>query len=151
MEEREEKQKKDKWTLILVVVLLLFLLFSVSAGVFLVSQRTTLFGRAFGPKAIGEISLENSYVFASPLMARAGSQEKIRVTVFILDTEGRGAYGKPVFLGQDERLEITSVQPVTDNLGRAIFDVAAATPAEYFIEARVDNRVLPQRVKVSFR
>ena len=105
------------------------------------------------PRAVevGEISLENSYVFASPLSAEIGGREKIRVTVFVLDTEGRGVYGKPVFLGQDERLEITSVQAVTDNLGRAIFDISATTVADYFIEARVENRILLQRAKVNFR
>lgn len=150
--QEEMKKKKDsKKAIILTLIILLLLLFSVGIGVVLVSQRTTFFGRALGPLSRGEISLENSYVFASPLVAQANGKEKIRVTVFVLDTEGKGVEGKPVFLGLNERLEINPVQAVTDNLGRAIFDIATTSPAEYLIEARVENRVLSQRVKVSFR
>ena len=130
------------------ILLLLFLLFSLVLGLILVQRKVFFLPRAI---EVGQSSLENSYVFASPLAAKADGKEKIRVTVFILDTEGRGVEGKPVFLGQDERLRVTLVRTVTDNLGRAIFDVAAIAPAEYFIEAKVENRVLPQRVKVSFR
>ena len=130
------------------LLLLLFLLFSLVLGLILVQRRVFFLPRAV---ELGQISLENSYVFASPLAAKADGKEKIRVTVFILDTEGRGVKGKPVFLGQDERLRITLVRTVTDDLGRAIFDISATTPAEYFIEAKVENRILPQRVRVSFR
>ena len=73
------------------------------------------------------------------------------MTAFILDSQGKGVIGEVVFLGQDERLEITPVQTITDNLGRAIFDISSKTPVDYLIEARVGNKVLPQRVKVSFR
>lgn len=132
----------------LAVAFLLFLLFGLIVGSILVQRRALFLPRAV---EVGKISPENSYVFASPLTAKADGKEKIRVTVFVLDTEGRGVEGKPVFLGQDERLEITSVQAVTDSLGRAIFDVSTTTAAEYFIEARVENRALPQRVKISFR
>ena len=113
---------------ILGVIFLLILLLSIVIGLFLLQRRVL-----FLPKAaeIGEISYENSYVFASPLTARANGKEKIRVTIFILDTEGRGVEGKPVFLGQDERLEIKPIQPVSDSLGRAIFDVTATAPADY--------------------
>lgn len=130
------------------IVFLLFLLLALIVGLILVQRKVFFFPRAV---EVGKISLENSYVFASPLTAKAGGGERIRVTVFILDTEGRGVYGKPVFLGQDERLEIVPVQAVTDNLGRAIFDISATAPADYFIEAGVESKVLPQRVKVSFR
>ncbi len=138
--------------IVLAIFILLILLFSLGATIILVRQRTTFFGRAFTPSTgSGEVVLENSYLFASPLQAQANGKEKIRVTIFLLDSQGKGVYSQPVFLGQDERLEITPVQAVTDELGRAIFDVAAKVPAEYLIEARVNNQVLPQRGKVSFR
>jgi len=144
--------KRSRRGIILAIVILLILLFSLGATVVFIRQRTTFFGRAFIPStSSGGVALENSYLFASPLSAQANSKEKIRITIFLLDSQGRGVYGKPVFLGQDERLETTAIQAVTDELGRAIFDVTAKVPAEYFIEARVDNQVLPQRVRVSFR
>ena len=150
IEVREENQKRDKKTLLLALIVLLLLLFSLGAGVFLVSQRTTFFGRAYFPQVGGEVSLDNSYVFASPLAAKADGKERIRVTIFILDNQGRGIQGKSVWLGQNEQLEIEAVQAVTDSLGRAIFDLVASKAADYLIEAKVDNQVLPQRAKVSF-
>lgn len=137
---------------ILGILIIIFLLLALAATVVFIRERTTFFGRAFGPStSAGEVAIDNSYLFASPLQAQADGKEKIRVTVFILDSQGKGVTGEAVFLGQDERLEIFPVQPVTDDLGRAIFDISARTPGEYLIEARVGNQVLPQRVKASFR
>ena len=144
--------KRSRRGIILAIVILLILLFSLGATVVFIRQRTTFFGRAFTPStSSGEITLENSYLFASPLSAQANSKEKIRITIFLLDSQGRGVYGQAVFLGQNESLEISSIQAVTDELGRAIFDVSAKNPAEYLIEARVGSEVLPQRVRVNFR
>lgn len=146
----EKKSSKRGW--IAAFLILLFLLFSLGAMVVFIRERTTFFGRALGPPTgTGEVALENSYLFASPLSARADGKEKIRVTIFILDTEGMGVFGQPVFLGRDERLEITQIRGVTDNLGRAIFDIASTTANEYFLEAKVNNQLLPQRVKINFR
>ena len=133
------------------LIILVFLLISLGVTIIFVRQRTAFFGRATAPSVGGEIALDNCYLFASPLQAQANGSEKIRVTAFILDSQGKGVTGEAVFLGQDERLEITPVQTITDNLGRAIFDISSKTPVDYLIEARVGNKVLLQRVKVSFR
>jgi hypothetical protein len=149
--EKEEK-KKSKWGIVFLVLLLLLLLFSLFWGVSFIGRRTAFWGRAFSPGlGVGEVALENSYLFASPLSALSGGQEKIRVTIFLLDSQGRGVPGKTVFLGQNENLEVKSIQGITDNLGRAFFDVGALVPADYLIEAAVDNQVLPQRIKLNFR
>jgi len=137
-----------KTTLILLVVL--FLLFSLVGLVFFISQRTTFFGRAYKPTIGTNFSPQNSYLFASPLRAAADGQEKIRVTVFLLDSSGKGVVGQTVFLGQNERLTISPIQPTTDELGRAIFDISANSAGEYLIEARVGSEILPQRVKIIF-
>ena len=52
---------------------------------------------------------------------------------------------------EDERLEVREVQSITDNIGRAMFDVSSSVSTDYFIEANVQNQVLPQKVKVSFQ
>jgi hypothetical protein len=145
-------QKKSKKGIFLAIIVLLILLFSLWFAVFFIGQRTTFWGRAFTPRTeIGEVVLDNSYLFASPLSAQADGREKIRVTVFLLDSQGKGVPGKVVFLGQNEKLKVDSVQAVSDNLGRAIFDVSSVSSADYLIEAKVDNQVLPQRVKLNFR
>jgi len=143
-----EPKREDNKRFIWLILLILLLLSSLVIGVVLVQRKVFFLPRAV---EVGEISPENSYVFASPLISQADGKEKIRVTVFILDTEGRGVSGKPVSLGRDERLEIVGIREVTDDLGRAIFDISAVSAADYFVEAMVENRILPQRVKISFR
>jgi hypothetical protein len=135
---------------ILILLAVFFLLFSLGGLVFFISQRITFFGRAYTPAVGTNFSPQNSYLFASPLRAAADGQEKIRLTVFLLDSSGRGVAGQTVFLGQNENLTVFAVQPTTDELGRAIFDISAQTAGEYLIEARVGNEILPQRVKISF-
>jgi len=150
--ENKPEEKKSKKGLILAIIILLILLFSLGAGVYFMGQRTVFWGRAFTPgTGIGEVVLDNSYLFASPLSAQADGKEKIRITVFLLDSQGKGVAGKVVFLGQNEKLKIEAVQAVSDNLGRAIFDVSSVSPADYLIEASVDNQILSQRVKLNFK
>lgn len=144
--------EKRWWFWLLVIFLLLLFLLLLFLSVRFVSQRTSFFGRAFGPSdSEGSLVLENCYLFASPLQARADGQEKIRVTIFALSNQGKGISGEAVFLGEDNRLELTAVQSVTDELGRALFDLSSTVVGEYLIEARVGNQVLPQKVRVSFR
>ena len=147
-----EQNKKSSGKIFFIIFFIILLLISLILTVFFINQRTTFFGRAFSSiESSGEVVLENSYLFASPLSAQAGGKEKIRITVFLLDNQGKGVVGQAVFLGQNEKLEITTVQGVTDDLGRAYFDVAAKVPAEYLIEAKVNNQVIPQRASVSFK
>jgi len=96
------------------------------------------------------ISFDNSYVFASPLTAKAGI-EKIRITAYILDDRGLGISGKAVSIGESgNELQITPIQPVTDGQGRATFDVGAVTPGTYIIQAVVDGTKLSQQADITF-
>lgn len=147
-----QTERRSKWGWVVVLLVLLFLLLSLGLLVVFIQERTTFFGRAFGPTPRkGLVEIENSYMFASPLEAQADGREKIRITVIILDSEGFGVAEKQVFLGQDARLTINAVQQTTDSLGKAIFDISSSASGEYHLEARVDNKVLPQRVRISFR
>ena len=96
------------------------------------------------------ISYDNSYLFGSPLKA-AASFEKVRVTAYILDGQGMGVSGKKVVLGNDNNgLQIFPISDITDDLGRAVFDVSANQAGLYLIEASVDGKSLGQRVTLSF-
>lgn len=132
------------------VVLILFLIFSLTMTVSLVSDRASFYGKAQNPYSGGALSLENSYVFASPLAAQANDREQIRITVFLLDTEGLGVAGRRVYLGQTPALRVKEIQPVSDALGKAIFDISSNRKGEYYIEVGVDGQVLPQTVRISF-
>lgn len=133
---------------ILVILAFLFLLLILALTVYLVNQQTKLAGRA---AQAGILSLENSYVFASPLLAQANGEEKIRITIFALDSQGVGVPEKTVFMGQNKNLTVEPIQSQTDSLGKAVFDLSSSAAAEYFIEVQIEGRTLPQTVKVSFR
>ena len=144
-------QKYAVYTLIIVVVLLLILilfLYLIRSPLIFKSGASTLIPNV--PAESGQtLSLANSYIFASPLRAKAGG-EKIRITVYILDDRGLGITGKTVTLGAGSGVNITSIQPVTDSQGRATFDIDAATAGVYLIQASVDGATLSQQATVSF-
>lgn len=118
------------------------------------SGRLSLFGRASEsskPIGAGELSIENSYVFASPTQAQADGKAKIRVTVYLLNSQGTYVEKQQVNLKSSGNTNITPVQPQSDNMGRAIFDVTSQTPGDYILNAEVSNAALPQKVSISFR
>lgn len=95
-------------------------------------------------------SIDNSYLFVTPLRARANGQEKIRVTVFVLNNQGLGVMGRRVTLGADENLNAEAIQALTDSYGKAFFDVAAAKQGEYYLEVAVDDAKLKQKAHLSY-
>lgn len=137
----------------------LFGLLAVSFFLIVLAFTITSFRTSFLTKAGGSsvstipglVSSENSYVFASPIEAKAGGTSIIRVTVFLLDNQGLGVSGQKVQLRPSTPLTISQVQPTTDSLGRAIFDVIANTAGDYTITAEAAGASLPQTVTVSFR
>jgi hypothetical protein len=46
---------------------------------------------------------------------------------------------------------ISETQPMTDNLGRAIFDLTSSNPGNYTIIAEASGVTLPQQVSISFQ
>ncbi len=95
-------------------------------------------------------SIDNSYIFVTPLRAGASGQEKIRVTVFVLDDQGLGVTGKKVYIDRDEALNIEEIQALTDNYGKAYFDVASTKTGEFYLKILVDNIELKQKAHLSF-
>lgn len=97
-----------------------------------------------------DISVENSYVFVTPIRARANGLEKIRITVFALNNQGLGVLGKRVSLANTGTLSVDLVQNISDDLGKSIFDVATSQAGEYYLEVQVDGQTLPQKAHLSF-
>jgi len=95
-------------------------------------------------------SIENSYIFISPLRAKANAQEKIRLTVFVLNNQGLGVLGKEVFLSRDGSLLVDIIQGQTDSFGKAVFDITSQKAGEYYLEVLVDGKKLPQKARLSF-
>lgn len=127
-------------TLFIIVIILSFSFWLYEARIFT--------GRAAPPKA--DFSPENSYVFVSPLQAKADGQELIRVTIFILNNQGLGLPGKQVDLKNSQQLKVQTIKGNSDEYGRAVFDVSSADSGEFYISIEVENRELNQRAHLSF-
>ena len=95
-------------------------------------------------------SIDNSYIFSTPSQARANGQEKIRLTVFILNNQGLGVLGKKIFIGTDPSLNIEAIQGLTDNYGKAYFDISSSKAREYFLEIKADDTALKSKAHIVF-
>lgn len=133
--------------LALFFVVLLLILFSFMAifGLYEVKFFNT---RADVSQA--SFSIDNSYIFSTPSQARANGQEKIRLTVFILNNQGLGVLGKKVLIETNSSLTIDTIQGSTDNYGKAYFDISATKPAQYFLEVKIDGKALNQKAQLVF-
>jgi flagellar basal body-associated protein FliL len=151
--DREEikRESRKRWALtILLLSLVLFLFLGLIYSVYLFSERVRIRTKAESSSLTRQVEINNSYFFASPIKAKAGSNEKVRITVFLLDSKGMGVEGKTVNLISDGSLKVEEVQPVTDDLGKAVFDVFSSSTNVYTVEASVDGVTLPQQVRVVF-
>ena len=126
----------------LVVLLVLLLMMSLFANIRLIFSSRAASNSSF--------SIENSYIFASPLVARANSSDKIRITVFVLNSHGQGVANQPVMLNKSPELVIGQQNSLTDSYGRAIFDLSTTVVGEYVIGASVENTKLAETLKIKF-
>ena len=131
---------------------LLFLLLAMIVFIALLSifsfQEVKLF-RARADVSQATFSIENSYVFVTPLRARAGGQEKIRVTVFVLNNQGIGVSTKQVQVSGSS-LNIETAQGITDAYGKAMFDVSSQNKGDFEAEVTIEGRVMNQKARVTF-
>lgn len=154
-----DEQKSSTWpkyavySLVVIVILLLILiliLYLIKSPLLYRSSAYSLAPSGSQVGTVSSLSLDNSYIFSSPLRAKAGS-EKIRATVFILDDRGLGISGKKVTISSNpDSLTITAIQASTDGQGRATFDVSAGTTGTYTVEAVADGVSLTQKAIISF-
>jgi len=135
----------NKILLYLIMILAAIILFS---SLFWFYETRFIIGRASVSTAT--FSIENSYIFISPLRAKAGAQEKIRLTTFILNNQGLGVSGKQVVLDQNPNIIIEPIQSMTDNFGKAVFDISATKIGEYYLSVKVDGSELRQKARLTF-
>ncbi len=126
-----------------------FLSLALIASLFLVARTTTIYNRAATSKS-SSVVLENSYLFASPLQAKADGLEQIRLTVFLLDGRGLGVPNQIVSLNLPSNTTITNQQEISDQSGKAVFDIVSSIPQTINVTAKVGSIKLPQSVKVTF-
>jgi hypothetical protein len=129
--------------------IILFLSLALIASVFLVLQ-TTVFTKKASTGNQSAVVLENSYLFASPLQAKSDNKEKIRLTVFILDGRGLGVPNQNINLSTSSQISITEVQNITDDSGKAVFDLSSNISGQFNVSAQTKNGTIPQQVKIVF-
>lgn len=132
-------------SLLLIVVLLVGLIVAL-----LLSFRTTTYiGKATFYNT-SPITLENSYLFVSPLQAKGDGKELIRVTVFLLDNRGLGVGNQTVELIRPQTLTVVDTQPITDDTGKAVFDVSSTSTGRFELSARTNGKDIPQKARAVF-
>lgn len=136
----------NKKYLLIIIILSLALV----ASVFLVIRVTSIYNRAATISSKNPIVLENSYLFASPLQAKADGKEQIRLTVFLLDGRGLGVANQTVTIDIPQTISIGNSQEITDQNGKAIFDLSSSVTQTITITAKSSGVSLPQKVKLIF-
>ncbi len=135
---------KKLFFILIIVIILIGLLVTI---VILRGINTTS-SRASGP---GQISLDNSYIFASPLSACADGLSRVRLTVFLLNTQGFGVSAQKVQLNLATDLTLEKGQDVTDSFGKSYFDISSTKAGDFPISADADGKKLPQQINVTFQ
>lgn len=141
----EDKPKSKAKAAFIALLLLLILIITL----YFLPKTIVIFSRANSTSS-NIYSLDNSYLFASPIQAKANNADKVRITAFILDSRGLGVSNRQVSLHISDDLNNNHVQAITDSNGKAIFDISTSKPGTYEISALTDNEKIPQQVKVVF-
>lgn len=131
------------------ILFIIFLILGLTTAVLFISQTTIFKSRASSTSTHLPVR-ENSYLFASPIQAKADAQEKIRVTVFLLDSNGLGVSQQTVTLKVPSALQIETIQNVTDDLGRATFNLSSSVPGKFEISASTSTLNLSQKINLLF-
>lgn len=129
------------------LVIFIILIIALIGSVTLVLRTTVFINKATVDTTV---VLENSYLFASPIQAKADGLEKVRLTIFLLDGRGLGVPNQTVTINVSPLVTLQESQNVTDESGKAIFDLSSSTNKTFNVSAQVGNKTLPQQVKIVF-
>lgn len=142
------EERGSRRNLYLIVVMLIIFLSTTAILVYYIRYQTSIAPVTSSFKLLNNVSVINSYVFASPVRAKASS-DLIRVTVFVLDDQGGGVYDKKVSLtANNSVLVIKDIQSLTDETGMALFDVSSSEANSYEVNVLIDGVILQQKLKV---
>lgn len=144
-----ETEEKRPNSILLIIILFIFLI-TLGILVYYIKFQTSTTPKANNFNTAKVVSISNSYVFASPVRAKAGG-DLIRVNVFVLDDQGDGLYDQKVILQTNNNsLEVKEIQSLTDETGKAVFDVSSDSLNTYTIGVFANGILLPQSLRVVF-
>ena len=95
------------------------------------------------------VSLADSHVIGEKILARADGEDKCVVNVFLMDARGRAVPNKTV--GLMGMSGIVAVSEVSDNAGKASFEMSSVEEGQYRVRAEVEGVELSGGVTVTFR
>ena len=133
-----------------IILFLLFILFS-GVSFFVIFESKTLFSRA--SEKTSQISEENSYIFISPVESDCQAREikqMTRINVFVLDQVGKPVIGARVQVNSTSTVLVKGLG-LTDNFGRAIFDVTCVSPADSYLPVVVDGKTISSKAHIVFK
>lgn len=146
---QEETGVKGKSIILLLFIISILVLILIVVVLFF-NNKTNLNSKASFSVGSNVLSVSNSYVFASPVRAKAGG-DLVRVTVFALDTNGLGVFDQLVSLrGSSPSLTVNAVQGVTDETGKSFFDIASSNRGTYTLDVFINEQKINQRVRITF-
>ena len=135
------------------VIIIIFLLLGIGlvTSLYLVN-RTTVWGGKAASTSSSKIVLQNSYLFVSPLQAKADGLQKVRATVFVIDSQGLGVSNHTVSLKSNpSSLKIDPIMPQTDDTGKAVFDITSTTTGKFTLQGLVDGSPPPPTAQILFQ
>lgn len=102
----------------------------------------------FLTKASGtnKVSIKNSILMGEKILASADGKDKCAVNVFVLDSSGKGIFGRQVQLSG-----LGDQSAITDASGKARFEVTSNEAQQYQLTASVGGVALGKTIKVTFR
>lgn len=131
------------------LILIIFLILALLASLTLIFRTTIFVGKATTLNQ-SSVALDNSYLFASPLQAKADGKEQIRITAFILDGRGLGIPDQTVTLLLPQTVTVLSPLSTTDDTGKMTFDLSSPVASKIEVQAKIGTGTLPQKVRIVF-
>ncbi len=124
--------------LLMALILIIYLAVSVVPN--------TLVFLAKASSANAKVSIKNSLVMGEKVLAKADGKDKCVINVFALDNKGKGVFGRQVQLsGLDQ------MNAITDDSGKARFEMVSMEAKQYELIASVNGVQLTKKIKVTFR
>lgn len=100
--------------------------------------------------SVSKISISNSYVIGSKILAKADGIDKCVVNVFLVDNNGKGVVGRNIILSGINDIKAIN-NGVTDKFGNASFELTSKVEGQFKMSATVDGVPLSKGLTVIFR
>lgn len=136
------KNKKAILTMFGVFLAIVFILYLTTT---VLPKTLVLMSRAsFSDKVV----VSNSYLIGEKILAKADGEDACKVTVFLLDKNGKAVSGKNVEITGMDNIDLGKP---SDDDGKITFNLKSSEEKQYRINASYSGQQLPQTIVVTFR